>query len=334
MGVSKKFRARSCWLLASSVLALSLTAKTAGALTIVDQFISSGTNAFTGTAMTEGQIMAATTALAALYSNPETISIVFGANSTFGDGAQSTTTPYFQSYINYVNLLSAYSLANPANTTLATAVANLPNGNGGANPLPVLSTPAQLQALGINVAGNFDSNGNVVVGGTFDGLITVGTTADISAVIHEIDEILGGGGQGSYVGVASQNFCLNSNVRSDCYGALDLYRYSAPGVGSFTDDPNAIAYLSVDGGVTNLATFNQSGVGDYGDFITTPCLIQSFEVCSNPDTFIRGSVEDLMLQSIGYNPTPLPAALPLFATGLGGLGLLGWRRKRKAQAVA
>jgi uncharacterized protein (TIGR03118 family) len=33
-------------------------------------------------------------------------------------------------------------------------------------------------------------------------------------------------------------------------------------------------------------------------------------------------------------PTPLPAALPLFATGLGALGLLGWRRKRKAQATA
>jgi hypothetical protein len=31
--------------------------------------------------------------------------------------------------------------------------------------------------------------------------------------------------------------------------------------------------------------------------------------------------------------TPVPAALPLFATGLGGLGLLGWRRKRKAQAA-
>ena len=27
-------------------------------------------------------------------------------------------------------------------------------------------------------------------------------------------------------------------------------------------------------------------------------------------------------------------ARPLFATGIGGLGLLGWRRKRKAQAVA
>jgi hypothetical protein len=29
--------------------------------------------------------------------------------------------------------------------------------------------------------------------------------------------------------------------------------------------------------------------------------------------------------------TPLPAALPLFATGLGALGLLGWRRKRKSR---
>jgi hypothetical protein len=32
--------------------------------------------------------------------------------------------------------------------------------------------------------------------------------------------------------------------------------------------------------------------------------------------------------------TPLPAALPLFATGLGVMGLFGWRRKRKAAAVA
>ena len=32
--------------------------------------------------------------------------------------------------------------------------------------------------------------------------------------------------------------------------------------------------------------------------------------------------------------TPLPAALPLFATGLGAMGLFGWRRKRKPQAAA
>jgi hypothetical protein len=41
---------------------------------------------------------------------------------------------------------------------------------------------------------------------------------------------------------------------------------------------------------------------------------------------------------IGNSPltaaTPIPAALPLFATGLGALGLLGWRRKKKAAALA
>jgi hypothetical protein len=31
--------------------------------------------------------------------------------------------------------------------------------------------------------------------------------------------------------------------------------------------------------------------------------------------------------------TPLPAALPLFASGLGALGLVGWRKKRKSSAA-
>jgi hypothetical protein len=46
-------------------------------------------------------------------------------------------------------------------------------------------------------------------------------------------------------------------------------------------------------------------------------------------------VEGNILTSVGalvqVNDLPIPAALPLFATGIGGLGLLGWRRKRKAQ---
>lgn len=32
--------------------------------------------------------------------------------------------------------------------------------------------------------------------------------------------------------------------------------------------------------------------------------------------------------------TPLPATLPLFASGLGGFGLLSWRRRRKAATIA
>jgi hypothetical protein len=39
-------------------------------------------------------------------------------------------------------------------------------------------------------------------------------------------------------------------------------------------------------------------------------------------------------QHLGVAATPLPAALPLFAAGLGALGLLGWRRKRTARSLA
>jgi hypothetical protein len=35
----------------------------------------------------------------------------------------------------------------------------------------------------------------------------------------------------------------------------------------------------------------------------------------------------------GPGPTPLPAALPLFASGLGALGLVSWRRKRKKAVI-
>ena len=38
--------------------------------------------------------------------------------------------------------------------------------------------------------------------------------------------------------------------------------------------------------------------------------------------------------NIDPTPTPLPAALPLFAGGLSVIGLFGWRRKRKAAAMA
>jgi hypothetical protein len=43
------------------------------------------------------------------------------------------------------------------------------------------------------------------------------------------------------------------------------------------------------------------------------------------------TVDDISLTT---SATPLPAALPLFASGLGAMGLFGWRRKRKVAALA
>jgi hypothetical protein len=45
-----------------------------------------------------------------------------------------------------------------------------------------------------------------------------------------------------------------------------------------------------------------------------------------------GSDQAFTLFTADVSGTPLPATLPLFTTGLGALGLLGWRRKKKAAA--
>ena len=62
----------------------------------------------------------------------------------------------------------------------------------------------------------------------------------------------------------------------------------------------------------------------------------SFPATSFFDVFTEISLDHSNDHSITIQvaPTPLPAALPLFASGLGALGLFGWRRKRKAQAVS
>ena len=50
--------------------------------------------------------------------------------------------------------------------------------------------------------------------------------------------------------------------------------------------------------------------------------------------YAQANISDVFLSTSGSATlTPLPTALPLFATGLGALGLLGWRR-RKVQGVA
>ena len=55
------------------------------------------------------------------------------------------------------------------------------------------------------------------------------------------------------------------------------------------------------------------------------------ETCAND--VLLGEVAILSTTPVDPMVMPLPGTLPLFATGLGALGLLGWRRKRKAQGV-
>jgi hypothetical protein len=54
---------------------------------------------------------------------------------------------------------------------------------------------------------------------------------------------------------------------------------------------------------------------------------------STPDIFLSDYAGSVTTEFTYNYDTPVPSALPLFATGLGALGLLGWRRKRKVQAI-
>jgi hypothetical protein len=82
-----------------------------------------------------------------------------------------------------------------------------------------------------------------------------------------------------------------------------------PGINGITLDPSTTAPVNI-----SVATFTSNSVflnfqGQTWDAHTA-------------------AVFDLQFGSV--SSVPVPAALPLFATGLAGLGLLGWRRKKKA----
>jgi Big-like domain-containing protein/PEP-CTERM motif-containing protein len=49
---------------------------------------------------------------------------------------------------------------------------------------------------------------------------------------------------------------------------------------------------------------------------------------------VTSNTATVRIEVVEPNAVPLPAALPLFASGAGVLGFIGWRRKKKAAALA
>ena len=72
-----------------------------------------------------------------------------------------------------------------------------------------------------------------------------------------------------------------------------------------------------------------------------PMMFTLFDPDGNvvPNLLFESSTGDFLgvtngASLLAQTETPLPATLPLFATGLGALGVLGWRRKKKAAKLA
>ena len=92
------------------------------------------------------------------------------------------------------------------------------------------------------------------------------------------------------------------------YGTANLFE----GTGPAPSPSNPTAIIRAGGGYTDT----NDNAADFG--------------VGSPDP--RNTESPL---NVTVGATPLPATLPLFAAGLGGMGLLGWRRKRKsADAIA
>lgn len=126
------------------------------------------------------------------------------------------------------------------------------------------------------------------------------------------------------------NFTIHAGTYSATYSAV-----YAPGMGFQTNASGVLTAANFFG--TDFSSTNTDNFGTWTNALAVNgnAVFTDFNGLKN---FIpigaNQNIANWSVSEVPVAPTPLPAALPLFASGLGALGLFGWRRKRKAPAVA
>jgi Ca2+-binding RTX toxin-like protein len=246
------------------------------------------------------------------FTDPVTLNINVGYGEAGGyslGGALGMSVTYLQSfsYSQITNALTADATGAADNSAVASLPATDPTGGH------YWVTTAEGRALGLIGASSsvdgyvgFSSSSGIFDYNNGDG-VALGTYDFYGVVAHEISEVMG------------RLLLVGTTVgtSSNSYDPLDLFHYSSPGVHDFSG--SKAGYFSVDGGQTNLNSFNVSPLGgDRGDWAGT--TIDAFNAFGNPSVVEPISSSDLTaLDVIGWNvgsPSPPPPAPDLTASNL------------------
>lgn len=248
---------------AALLAAVTALAGSAQALTIRTTFDSSITGRSNASAI-ESAFNAVTAEYDSVFASPITVNVDVSWGKVDGMGmasnalGESVDELYgYYAYSTLKSYLSSHAAANPTDTALKSAVAHLPAGApAGLSNYVVPSSEAKALGLISPTQTSYDGYIGFGSGVAFDYYPANGISAgtyDFEAVAaHEMDEVLG---RISGLATASPTYRT----------VFDLYRYSSPGVISFSY--NGPAYFSVSGGSTNLGEFNVAAIGgDRGDW--------------------------------------------------------------------
>jgi len=282
------------------------------------------------------------------FKDPITVALDF----EYGGGLGSS------SYVEYTNIpYATYRAALAADATSpddTTAVSNLPNTTNDPvlNNLTMDVKSATGRAVGLSTPAAttaVNDAAHCTGAGTYDGCIGInwgitnigdGNSSggfNAQAVLeHEIDEVLGLGS--SLEGVScSGPSCATTTILA--FGAQispeDLFRYTLAGARTFVmaqtcSSISNDAYLSIDGGATQIDQFNQAcDGGDFGDWIdhATP-EVQDWQGTASGATPIFNT-EVTALDVVGYDlSSPEPSTFALVGGILVGAAILRRRLRR------